>query len=310
MSDATPATEDRRAAMLGTLAATAGYSLWGIAVVLYKMLGHVSPFEILANRAIWSVLFVMLLIGVAWRGRPLLRMLTNGRLMAMMLATSALIGANWFVFIWSVAEGRIVEASLGYYINPLISVLLGVWLLKERLSRAQIVSVALAAIGVVNLTVGLGSLPWIALFLSVTFAIYGYMRKVIEVDALDGLFAETLYLMPLGVVYLALVPMTLGGVFVTGDDWTRVLLILTGPMTALPLLCFGYGARRIRLATLGLLQYIAPTINFVLAVVAYGEVLTPSHMVTFGLIWTALAIFSVDTWRAERELRRVIPAAP
>lgn len=300
----------RRTAALGVIVSLIGHGLWGIAVVLYKWLDHVSPFEILAHRAIWSVALVMVLILIYRRFRHIAVMLKNKRLMALLLVTSLLVGANWYLFIWAVAQSWIVEASLGYYINPLISVLIGVWLLSERLSRAQLVSVALAALAVANLTIGLGSFPWIAMFLAVSFAVYGYMRKVIVVDALDGLFAETLYLLPMGLIYLSFMTVPAGGVFVTGDDLTRLLLIATGPMTALPLLCLAYSARRIRLTTLGLLHYISPTINFLLAVLLYGEELTSSHIITFGLIWASLAIFSFDTWRVERELRRMIPAAP
>ena len=305
MSDLTHADDSRRVATIGTFAALGGYGLWGVAVILYKMLGHISPFEILAHRAIWSVVVMGLLILALRRADDVWRALRNPRLMGLLAFTSLLIGANWLVFIWSVAEGRIVEASLGYYINPLISVLLGVWLLSERLSKAQIVSVALAATAVAILTAGLGAFPWIALFLAVTFAIYGYLRKTMAVDALAGLGIEVLYLMPFGFVFLLWVTPEPGGAFVTATAATKWLLIAAGPMTVVPLLLFNIGARRVRLATLGLLQYTAPTINFLLAVFVYGEELTATHLIAFGLIWAALGIFSFDTLRTERELRRV-----
>ena len=222
--------------------------------------------------------------------------------------TSLIIGTNWFVFIYSINESRVLETSLGYYINPLISVLIGVAFLSERLTKPQITAVVLAALGVIVMTVDFGQVPWISLFLAVTFAIYGYLRKITKVDPLEGLFIEVLILSPFALAYLVWAEGHGGTSVMHSDIWTLFLLALTGPMTTIPLFLFNYGAQRIRLATLGLMQYLAPTVQLLIAVLLYGEILTQTHLVTFGLIWTGLALFSWDTWRRERELRRVARA--
>ena len=202
-----------------------------------------------------------------------------------------------------------LETSLGYYINPLISVLIGVAFLSEKLTRPQIAAVVLAAIGVIIMTIDFGEVPWISLFLAVTFAIYGYLRKITNVDPLEGLSIEVIILLPFAIGYLAFMESGEGTTLMHEGSWTVFLLILAGPMTVIPLFLFNYGAQRIRLATLGLMQYLAPTVQLVIAVWMYGETLTDTHLVTFGLIWAGLALFSWDTWWRERELRRVARAA-
>ena len=296
-------------AALGASAAAAGYLLWGVSVVFYKQLMDVPPFEVLAHRSIWSVVLVLFVILVMRRRAQLMALLRNRRAMLTLLGPSLLIGSNWFVFIYAINEARIVETSLGYYINPLVSVLIGVAVLGERLSRAQIFAVALAFIGVLNFTLVLGMLPWISLFLAASFAAYGYLRKITKADPLEGLLVEVALLMPLALLYLGWLSGH-GGTSFGNDGWsTLIFLVLTGPMTAVPLLLFTFGAQRIRLATLGLMQYLAPTTQFLFAVLLYGEPLSLAQLLTFALIWVGLAIFSFDTWRRERELRRLAALA-
>tara|TARA_R110002096_G_scaffold44391_9_gene119347 strand:- start:1987 stop:2874 length:888 start_codon:yes stop_codon:yes gene_type:complete len=295
--------------MLGGIGAASGYAFWGLTVIFYKQLTHVSPYEVLAHRTLWSVVLTVGLIFLFKRRTAFFAALTNKRLLLTLSATGLIIGTNWFVFIYSINEERVLETSLGYYINPLISVLIGVAFLSEKLTRPQIAAVVLAAIGVIIMTIDFGEVPWISLFLAVTFAIYGYLRKITNVDPLEGLSIEVIILLPFAIGYLAFMESGEGTTLMHEGSWTVFLLILAGPMTVIPLFLFNYGAQRIRLATLGLMQYLAPTVQLVIAVWMYGETLTDTHLVTFGLIWAGLALFSWDTWWRERELRRVARAA-
>jgi chloramphenicol-sensitive protein RarD len=295
--------------MLGGIGAASGYAFWGLTVIFYKQLTHVPPYEVLAHRTLWSVVLTVGLIFLFKRRAAFFTALTNKRLLLTLTATSLIIGTNWFVFIYSINEERVLETSLGYYINPLISVLIGVAFLSEKLTRPQIAAVVLAAIGVIVMTIDFGAVPWISLFLAVTFAIYGYLRKITNVEPLEGLSIEVIILLPFAIGYLVFMESTQGTALIHEGGWTVFLLILAGPMTVIPLFLFNYGAQRIRLATLGLMQYLAPTVQLVIAVWMYGEALTDTHLVTFGLIWAGLALFSWDTWRRERELRRVARAA-
>ncbi|HEY4344942.1 MAG TPA: EamA family transporter RarD [Parvibaculum sp.] len=299
-------TELRRQATLGGLAAGTGYVLWGLSVIYYRQLAHVSPFEILAHRALWSLLLVAVCVWIFGRKTQLLAVLRDRNALITLCITATIIGSNWLVFIWAVNTGRILETSLGYFINPLVSVLTGVVLLGERLSRPQMIAMILAAAGVFYFTMALGFVPWISLFLAVSFAAYGYLKKTLRrVEALEGLFVEVLVIAPFGIAYLVWISAHGGSAFVNDNILTDVLLVLTGPLTTVPLLLFTYGAQRIRLTTLGLLQYLVPTTSFAIAVWIYGEPLGHGQLVTFGLIWIGLAIFTFDTWRRERELRRM-----
>lgn len=304
MTTASPAPLASEAA-LGAAAAGAGYLLWGLSVIYYRQLAHVVPMEILAHRPLWSLLLVAVCVLIFGRRAQLMAVLRNRRAMAILALTAAIIGSNWLVFIWAVNSDRILETSLGYFINPLMSVLAGVLLLGERLSRAQKLAIALAAAAVLYFTLALGFVPWVSLFLAVSFAAYGYLKKIVRAEALEGLFVEVVILAPFGIAWLFWMSAQGGAVFGNVDPYTDMLLILTGPMTAVPLLLFTYGAQRIRLTTLGLMQYLVPTTSFLIAVFLYGEPFGIGQMVTFGLIWAALALFSADTWVRERELRRL-----
>ncbi len=303
MSDVSSAElESRRQATLGSLAAGSGYLIWGLSVMYYRQLAAVPAFEILAHRAVWSLLLVTGCIFAFGRRAQLVAVFRDRRTLGVLCITATIIGSNWLVFIWAVNSDRILETSLGYFINPLMSVLTGVVLLGERLSRAQGAAIALAALGVLYFTLSLGYVPWISLFLASSFAGYGYLKKVTKADALEGLFVEVLFIAPFGLIYLAWIAQA-GQSLVPADRMTDLLLVLTGPMTTLPLLLFTFGAQRIRLTTLGLLQYLVPTTSFSIAVWVYGEPLGHGQMVTFGLIWTGLAIFTFDTWWRDHKNR-------
>ncbi len=294
-----------RAALVGGVAAAFGYIFWGFTVIFYKQLTHVLPYEVLVHRTLWSVALTAGLIVLFRRGPSLMAALRNGRLVLTLCATSLIIGSNWFVFIYSINTSRVLETSLGYYIAPLISVLIGVAFLSERLTRPQIAAVVLAATGVVVMTIDFGTVPWISMFLAVTFAIYGYLRKITKIDPLEGLLIEVLILSPFAVAYLVWAETNGQTALLHGTGLTLFLLALAGPMTVIPLFLFNFGAQRIRLSTLGLMQYLTPTVQLIIAVWMYGEDLTDTHLVTFGLIWVGLTLFSWDTWRREREFRRV-----
>jgi chloramphenicol-sensitive protein RarD len=214
-----------------------------------------------------------------------------------LLASGVLIGVNWGVFIWAVGAGRIVETSLGYYLNPIVNVLLGTLFLRERLSRAQAIAVGLAGIGVLVMLVSHGKLPWIALALATSFGLYGFLHKLTRVRPIAALAIETGVLTPAALAYLVLATEPLGDALRTAGPLAQTLLALAGPVTALPLLWFGSAARRLRLSTLGLFQYLAPTLALLLATFLYGEPFTRAHAIAFALIWGALALYTVDALR-------------
>lgn len=273
----------------------AAYLWWGLVPVYFKAVAHVTPGEVLAHRVIWSVVLLAVLMRIYGRWPGAAAALRDRKTILTLLGTTTLIAANWFVFIWAVDHDRVLEASLGYFINPLVNVLLGLVFLRERLRRWQMVSVALAALGVTYLTLSYGSLPAVALVLAGTFGFYGLLRKTAKVDALVGLTIETTLLAPLAFAYLVYLTSRRECCFGTQAWQTDVLLAAAGVVTAVPLLWFTKAARRLRLATLGFLQYLAPTGHFLLAVVAFGETFTQAHLVSFACIWAALLIYSVDT---------------
>lgn len=288
MSDTAPA---RTGLFLGLGA----YIAWGLLPLYLKLLSAVPPLQVLAHRVLWSLLMLGVVVLVAGRGRAILAA-ARGRTLAMLTGSAALIAVNWLVYIWAVQHGHVLEASLGYFMNPLVNVALGVAVLGERIGRAQAVAVAVAAAGVVVMALADRAALAIPLTLAVTFGTYGLIRKVVAVDALGGLFVETALLAAPAVAVLAVA---------AGDGsgaWGRapgldVLLVLAGAVTAAPLLMFAAAARRMRYATLGLLQYIAPTLQFAEAVLLFGERLRPVHLVSFGLIWTGCAIYAASAWR-------------
>jgi chloramphenicol-sensitive protein RarD len=276
----------------GVAAAFAAYLAWGALPLYLKSLQGIPAPEILAHRIAWSVpLLAALLLA---RGRlGLLRAALAPRTRWLLAASTLLIAANWLLYIWAVGAGRILEASLGYFVNPLVNVLLGVTLLGERLSRRQAAAVALAAAGVAVLVIRAGTLPWVSLALALSFGLYGLVRKRAGLDPAAGLLAETALLAPAAVAWLAWLWLQGTGAF--GQEAGRSLLLAAaGVVTALPLVWFAMGVQRLRLSTMGVIQYVAPTGQFLLAVLRYGEPFTPAHALAFGCIWAALGIFSWD----------------
>lgn len=296
--------EDHRRFRAGLMLGLGAYLAWGVLPLYFKAIAEVDPVEIVAHRIVWSLVF---LAGLAtlWGRWPAIRAaVTTGRVLLTLILTALLIGVNWLVFIYAVVSGHVLEGSLGYYLNPLVNVLLGVVLLKERLTRAQVLATVLAAAGVAVLAAGAGSGLWISLTLAATFALYGFLRKVAPVDSLEGLSVETALLTPLAAGWL--VWLHFQGELGFGDFGLEVdaLLVLGGAVTAIPLLLFTAAARRLPYSTLGFLQYIAPSLQFLLAVLAFEEPLTAAHVVCFGAIWTALAMFSFEGVRAARARAR------
>jgi len=295
---------------LGFLAALAAYGLWGFLPVYFKLLGHVAPADMLAHRIVWSVPTGLAFIALASRWADLGAALKLARLKWLLLS-GLLIGTNWFLYIWAVGEGRVMEASLGYYINPLVSVLLGFLVLGERLRPAQWLAVGLAAIGVAMMTPAFGRLPWVALVLCTSFALYGLIRKQVQVDGRAGFVVEAALLFPLAALWLVVQAVTAApgaaGPFGT-SAWDIPALIAAGPVTAIPLILFAVAAKRLMLATIGMMQYIAPTLQFLIALL-YGEPFTAGHALAFSFIWGALILFTVDSVLGNRRARRLARAA-
>jgi chloramphenicol-sensitive protein RarD len=292
----------------GLLMGLGAYALWGVLPLYFKALIHVPATEIVAHRILWSLLFLGAL-ATLWRKWPAIRAaLTNRRVALTLLITAVLIGVNWLTYIYAVVTGHVLEGSLGYYLNPLVNVLLGVFLLKERLSAFQKAAVLLAASGVAILALGAGGAIWISLTLAASFAVYGFLRKVAPVDSLEGLWIETLFLAPIAAGWVLWLSQSGEGMFL-GDRTTDLLLILGGALTAIPLLLFTAAAKRLPYSTLGFLQYVAPSLQFLLAVLVFGEPLTTAHIICFAAIWTALAIFVSEGVRTGRAARAAAAAA-
>ncbi len=290
---------DQRTA--GVLLALGAFGWWGaITPVYYHALQTVNVFELIAWRIVAGLPLMLLLLWATRRLSGLRRVLTRPRTLAMLVTSALLIGVNWFVFIWAVDTDRLAEVSLGYYINPLVSVALGMLVLGERMRPAQWVAVAVAMAGVAVSAIGIDGVPWISLSLAGSFAFYGLVRKQVDADAPTGLTVEMLLFLPLMLVVLAMVHGGDGTAFAGGPWWLSLMLLLGGPVTIVPLLLFTGGARRLRLATIGLLQYIAPTGQLLLAVLAYGEEFDTGRLVAFILIWIAVLTYSVDSLRAHR----------
>ena len=283
----------------GLLMGLGAYILWGVLPLYFKAMADVRATEIVAHRIVWSLVFLGAL-ATLWRSWPRIRAaLGNRRVALTLLLTSILIGINWLTYIYAVVTGHVLEGSLGYYLNPLVNVLLGVFLLKEKLSRLQKAAVLLAASGVAILAFGAGGAIWISLTLAASFAVYGFLRKVAPVESLEGLWIETLFLAPLALGWIGWLTWTGESAFLASRT-TDLLLILGGALTAIPLLMFTAAAKRLPYSTLGFLQYVAPSLQFLLAVLAFGEPLTPAHLVCFGAIWVALAIFVGEGVRGAR----------
>jgi chloramphenicol-sensitive protein RarD len=284
----------------GVACAVAAFFIWGLFPLYWKQLAGVPPLEVVAHRTTWG--FVAVAAWVTLRGRwPEAWAVARAPHTLRALAASAtLIAVNWLLYIWAVVSGHIVEASLGYYLNPLVNVLLGVLVLGERLSRRQGLAVALAALGVAVLTLGYGRFPWISLSLALSFGFYGLIRKTVAADAVSGLLWETGLLAPFAATFLGLRASQGTGALGHAGATTSLLLVLGGAVTAVPLVLFALGARSLPLSTLGLIQYLSPSLQFAIAVVVYREPFTAAHAAAFACIWTALALLG---WELRRRLQ-------
>lgn len=285
----------------GYILAICAYTCWGFIPLYFKAMEAIAPIEIIANRVIWSALIGSLML-LAWKHPGWWREIReNPRRVAILATSGSLIAGNWLVYVWAVNNGRMLEASLGYYINPLINVLLGMLILGERLRPLQWAAVCLAAAGVLQQIWQLGSLPWVSLVLALTFGIYGLIRKRAPVAALPGLVIETWLMVPVALGWLILHSDSVSvqpEFFGTAQSWW---LIASGPITLVPLICFNAAARHLPYTTLGFLQYIGPTLVLLLAVWVFGEQLSTATLTTFACIWAGLAIYSVDIWLKSRK---------
>lgn len=291
---------DARDSREGLLLGAGAFTLWGLYPFYFKALAHVPALEIVAHRIVWSTLLLGLIIQLRSGWPAVGAALGDRRLRAGLAVTTLLIAANWLVYVLAVVGGQVLDASLGYFLCPIVSVALGVLVLKERLGAWQLAAVALAALAVALLIVGLGIVPKVALFLAVSFGLYGLCRKRLQVDPLTALFVECAVLVPVALlvaVWLAATGTLHGG---PGEGWTLLLLGLSGIVTVGPLLMFGMGAKRLRLSTVGLLQYIAPTLLFIEGITFFGEPLNPLQLMAFGMIWAALAVYTLDGVRRAR----------
>lgn len=296
---------DAKQTRQGVLFALAAYFIWGIAPAYFKLIYYVPADEILTHRVIWSFFFMVALISVSRQWSNVKKLFSTPKKVFALALSAVLVGGNWLLFIWSANNHHLLEASLGYFINPLVNILLGMVFLGERFRRMQWLAVLLAACGVLVQLWTFGSLPVIALGLAFSFAFYGLVRKKIAVDAQTGMLMETLWLLPVAAIYLFGFADSATS-HMGNNPWTlNLLLMAAGIVTTIPLLCFTAAATRLRLSTLGFFQYIGPTLMFLLAVLFYGEVPGPDKMVTFGFIWLALAIFIMDAVYTQRRTRKV-----
>ena len=288
---------------LGLVAGVACFTTWGLIPVYWKLIASVPTTEILAHRFVWTSIFLSILLTSQKRWNEVVENVRSRRALIFCLTGGVAIASNWFLFIWAVNIGHVVETSLGYFMTPLMNVLFGALFLRERLTRVQFISVILALLGVLNLTFGYGRFPWIAVSLCLSFGLYGLLRKKSGTAAIPGLFIETILLLPLAIVFLIYLQHSNALLFGRAGWWLSILLVSTGVVTAIPLFWFGYATRHLRLITVGFLQYFSPIGSFFLGVFLYHEPFTRGHLVTFILIWTALAVFSAEAvlrWRSTR----------
>lgn len=291
-------------AQQGALLAVLAYTMWGLAPVYFKLLETVSSVEILVHRIVWSVLVLGLLITINKGWRAVSAVLKSKKSTLLLIASSCFLAFNWWLFIWAINNERILDASLGYYINPILNVALGMIFLSERLSRLQYLAVALAITGVVIQLFTFGSFPIIAFGLATSFAIYGLIRKTIQVDAVTGIFWESAFLLLPAVLFWLVSPATASSNMFLNDTPLNLLFIAAGVVTTAPLLCFVGAARRLNYSTMGFFQYIGPSIMFLFALFVYNETLDDAKWQTFGFIWSALIIYSYASYRTAKDKKR------
>lgn len=305
---------NRNGTLAGTLYAVGAFTLWGLLPLYWNLLEHVPAFEILSHRLLWTAVCVTLLL-VAARRYHVIQLLGDRAIFRRLFLTGMLLGVNWFTYIYAINAGRVLDASMGYYINPLVSIFLGMLFLGERLSLFQKVAVALAAAGVLVITIHYAVIPWVALVLAGTFGLYGLIKKQMGLRPLTALAAESSFLAPLGLVVIAARAFRGEGAFIAAGAGTTGLLLLSGVLTALPLYWFAQGATRIPLSRVGFIQYIAPTLMLLIGVLVFGEPFAAAEGVSFGLIWTGLALYSLSHFPRVRVIetslaRRLQPRKP
>lgn len=293
MTSAETTLEQNRAATRGFFFALGAYVFWGVQPIFMKMVAHIPAAEVVAHRIVWSVPIAGVVLLLLGRTADLKAALRSPRTLIMAAVTASLITFNWGIYVWAIAVDRAVETALGYYINPLVSVVMGAVLLGEKLNRAQMVAVGLAALAVVIMTVYAGGLPWVSLALALSFAFYGYLRKTLPIGPSQGFFLEVLILCLPALGYILWLQMHGEGHFLPSSSNDIVLLLLCGPVTATPLLLYAFGAKLLRFSTIGIMQYIGPSIVLLIAVFVFGEPFGGVRAIAFGLIWAALVIY---TW--------------
>jgi len=288
----------------GLLVALLCYTLWGFLPLLFAVLEKAGAITIVADRTIWSLLLVGGIIFVSRRGNEVRAVFRDRRTLTSLAISSVLLATNWLIYVYAVASGQALQGSFGYFINPLVNVALGMALLGERLNRWQAMAIAVAIVAILVQAEGIGSVPILALGVAITFAFYGFVRKTARVESTTGLFVETVMLVPFAIAYLGYTFVRDGGPGIHADPYYLTLLILTGPATAVPLLLFTFAVRRLRLTTIGMLQYVSPSIQFLLAIFVLGEPINSTQLLSFALIWVSLIIYSTDSI-----LRRGRPAS-
>ncbi|WP_413367469.1 EamA family transporter RarD [Lysinibacillus sp. 3P01SB] len=289
----------------GMLFAFAAYTIWGVFPLFWKLLDHVSSLEILLGRVIWSFVFTTIFIVLIGKRKQLMEDLSylwhNKRQFYSLMAASFFISINWYIYIWAVTHERVLEASMGYYINPIISVVFGMLFFKEKLSRSTIIALVVALLGVLVMTLNYGQVPWASLLLAFSFAVYGVLKKRIVLEATRGLAIETLFIVPIALLYYLYLFSNDSMQFLHVNWQTDILMMISGIFTAIPLILFAKGAQRIPMYLLGFIQYVSPTIGFFLGVFLYKEPFTQVELVAFGCIWTAIAIFSYSSIHEARK---------
>ena len=280
------------------------FSFWGLIPLYFKLLGHVPPTEVLGHRVLWSVVLLFGIMLVKKQLPEFMAILRKPKTMAWLSLSAVLVAANWLGFIWGVSNNRVLQTSLGYFINPLLSVLLGYVFLGERLNKTQLLAVILATTAVIIQTIMLGTVPWLSLAIASSFGTYGLIRKKTVVAAVPGLAFETLFLLPIALLYFAVIYQSGNYHFRMDDLSTSALLFLAGFVTTFPLICFNMAAKKLPLSTIGLMQYLVPTMSFLFGVFLFKEPFTLAQLICFGIIWIALIIFSTDTLRQHRRTKR------
>ena len=288
--------KEKNHTIIGAAAAISAFSLWGAFPIYFKLVSQVPAFEVLAHRVIWTVILLGVIILIKGNIDNVFMVFRNKKLLFTLMISSLLISTNWLVFIWAVAHDRLLEASLGYFTTPIVSIALGLFFLKEKLNCWQWFAVVLSILSVTNLIWSHGNFPWVAISVSITFGLYGLVRKIAKVDAFSGLFIETaLVVLPM-LAYLLFIGIKGTGAFGPAELKLTGLLMMAGVITATPLVLFALATKRLKLSTVGFFQYITPTGQFLLAVFLYNEPFLDKHMITFGIIWLALAIYSFHSF--------------